>query len=224
MSSDQYGSHDPYGQQPHDQQGGASPYGGGDNPAYGRDQNSNSWGDPVGQRSAGYVEGAPYAQSQPSAGYAQSQPSAAYGQAQGGYGQDQGQWQPAAAQPGPGPQAGPSAGGTASQDDSFFKALFDFGFTKYATPTLIKVYYIVGLILGALYWIGGGLFMMVAGSAASSYSSSDMSGAVMGIIWLLFGAPVFFFYMIALRMQLEMMIAMVRTNQDTKAIRSKLEN
>lgn len=210
MSTEHHGSSDPYGQHPHDPAyGGSSPYGG--DPAYG-EQFGNSWGDPAGQQSAAYVD---------HAAYAQSQPSAAYAPANGG--QDQGPWQPAATQPGPGPQAGPQAGGT-PRDDSFFGALFDFGFTKYATPTLIKVGYIVGLVLGGLYWIGGALLMLTVGSLTSGYGSSSGGSGLAGVVWLILGAPVYFFYVLALRIQLEMMIAMVRTNQDTKAIRAKLES
>lgn len=217
MSHDQYNNptHDPRGQNP----SGAS--------AYGRDHDANSWGGPVGQPSAGYSDdaayggqhpaypqsqsSAPYAQqpaygqSQGSAGYPQSQGSAAYG--------PQGQWQPQAPEQQPAP---------ANKDDNFFAALFDFGFSRYATPTVIKVLYIFGLVVGALYWLGGALFVMSV-SSLSPFSSSDDNGVVAGILWFLFGVPVYCFYVIVLRVQLEMMLAMVRTNQDTKAIRAKLD-
>lgn len=200
MSNDQYGQHnptDPLGQ---------SAYGHGQSDPW---QDQNSWGAPSQPQSASYDENA-FAQ-QPAGGYSAPQSQASAG------------WQPE--QPGAyaaQPQQPMQPTSTASRDDGVFKALFDFSFTKYATPSVVKVFYILGIVIGALYWIGGALFMMVAGGAASSYGSNDASGAIIGIVWLIFGAPVFFFYLVGLRMQLEFMIALIRTNQDTQAIRAKL--
>ncbi|GAB3711218.1 DUF4282 domain-containing protein [Mariniluteicoccus flavus] len=221
MSHDQYGQNNPAaGGSNHDPaQGGYGQGYGQQGQAYGSGA-SNSWGDPMGQRSAGYVDEGAYAQSQGSAPY--GQPSAqSQGSASHQWQAQQGQTQQQPAYVASGNQGAP--GNPGGDEDSFFRALFDFGFTRYATPTLVKVYYIVGIVIGALYWLGGALMMMVMGSAASVYSSGSGSGGVAAFIWLLFGAPVFFFYVIALRVQLEMMLAMVRTNQDTKVIRARVE-
>lgn len=181
---------------------------------------SNSWGDPVGQRSAGYVEDV-HGQGMQGGQWAPQQDQmnqANQGGMQAGTYNQAGQYNQG--QPGQG-QTGQAPGA----DDNFFKALVDFNFTRYATPSVIKIFYIMGLVLGALYWLGGALMMMIMGSMATSTysSSSDGGGVIAGFLWFLFGAPVYFFYIIALRVQLEYMLALVRTNQDTKAIRAKLD-
>ena len=116
----------------------------------------------------------------------------------GGYGQQQpppasgwGAQQPPAGMPG---QMGPP-------DRSGFSALFDFSFASFATPSLIRILYIVGTVLIGLYYVGMVIF---------SFSTS----AVVGLITLVFGAIVALFIMAMLRLSLEFYYAVVRMSED----------
>ena len=94
---------------------------------------------------------------------------------------------------------GPS--GTEEQK-SPLAALFDFSFTTFATPGLIKILYIVGTALLLLGWLG---FTIV---------NFANSGAVAGILTFLLGAVVVLFYLAFLRLSLEFYFAVVRMSED----------
>jgi len=114
-----------------------------------------------------------------------------------GYGQQQppapgwGGQQPPAGMP---TQLGPG-------ESSGFSALFDFSFTSFATPSLIRLLYIVGTVLIGLYYVGMVIF---------SFTTS----AVAGLIALVFGAVVALFMMALLRVSLEFYFAVVRMSED----------
>ncbi len=71
----------------------------------------------------------------------------------GGYGQAQPSWQQTAGQQRyPGYPAGTGGLPPQNESPSFFGALFDFGFNSFATPVVIKVLYILGLVgIGLVY-------------------------------------------------------------------------
>lgn len=94
---------------------------------------------------------------------------------------------------------GPS--GTEEQK-SPLAALFDFSFTTFATPGLIKILYIVGTALLLIGWLG---FTIVNFAG---------SGAVAGIVTFLLGAVVVLFYLAFLRLSLEFYFAVVRMSED----------
>lgn len=82
-------------------------------------------------------------------------------------------------------------------------ALFDLSFTKFVTPTIAKIVYIVGAVLIALSYI---VFVVVA---------FDTSTAA-GIFVLLIGGPIAaLFYLSILRVALESLMAMILTAQNT---------
>lgn len=83
----------------------------------------------------------------------------------------------------------------------FFRALFDFGFNHFVTPSIIKVIYILGLIGIALAY----LFFVVSGFAADT---------AIGIITLLFGPIVAILYLAFFRMMLEFYVAVIRMSED----------
>ena len=155
-------------------------------------------------------------------GYGQSD----YGQGgygQGGYGQQaQTQAQPVqGAQPGSGANtAGSNTAGNKSGAKDGIKALFDFSFEAYVTPSVAKIFYILGIILGVFGYLGSviGGFMTV-GSMVDGLSYI-MGGAgflyifpVLGIITNLIGLAV---YVIVLRMIIETVLAQIRTAQYTR--------
>lgn len=172
----------------------------------------------------------PYAQGQqPTDPYAQSQPSAdpyapgGYGQA--GYGQPGTQpgHQPSAdpyQQPNPGPAQGydpyaqqPGAYGqqpgggvfgtqASAQGKNFFAALFDFSFSTFVTPKIIKIVYVILTVI-----IGLGLLFFLL--------SSLISGEPLAIVGaLIIGPIVALFYLAIMRMSLEMYYAVIRLSED----------
>jgi len=85
----------------------------------------------------------------------------------------------------------------------FFQALFDFSFSAFITPKLIKVLYILFMIMIGL----GCLAFVIAAFAAN---------AAAGILVLLIVAPIIFlFYVIMARVYLELVIALFRIAENT---------
>jgi hypothetical protein len=133
--------------------------------------------------------------------------------------QGQGQWaERPAEQPGQGagqPGAagyGPPPGYPSPQvpdSKGFVSALFDFGFTTFVTPKVIKVLYILIMILAGL----GAL-----GFAASAFSLN----VVFGIISLFILCPLFFLITLALyRISLEFFMVIFRIGEDIRVIRDR---
>ena len=124
----------------------------------------------------------------------------------GGYGQQPAQgWGPP-----PGQQAygdpsggyGPGGGLTPqAQAKGFFAALFDFRFNSFATPAVVKVIYVVGLVLLGLVYIG---FVITAFTQSVGY----------GLLVLILGAIVALFYLTLFRITLEFYYAVVRMSED----------
>jgi hypothetical protein len=106
---------------------------------------------------------------------------------------------------GPMPPVAPAAGGGSplGADDAtgFFKALFDFSFTTFITPKVVKVVYIIATVLLSI------AFLIVL---ISSFSES--AGA--GVLVLLIGPIAFLLYLAFIRMSLEFMVAIVRMSED----------
>jgi len=180
---------------------------------------------PASQPSAGYAEehtGQVFPGSQPSAGYAPQPPAGqgGYGQ-QGAYGQQPGAY---GQQPGDYPGQPPQGWGQPANDqDNFFKAIFDFGFPRYATPAVVKILYILGIVVGGLAWLGSGVFWLVMGGVMDTITY-DGGGifAVFGVLSWIFGLIPLFFYIIGLRVTLEFALATVRISQNAQAVRDKL--
>ncbi|HEY9293848.1 MAG TPA: DUF4282 domain-containing protein [Microlunatus sp.] len=189
-----------------------------------------------GQPSAGQwqtADGGQWAQSQPSAGHQPNQPGAgqqpapgAFGAApqypSGGGGQPptqptgyQGGWQ----QP---PRSERLA------DANPIRAAFDFSFSRYATPGLVKIIYILAVVIAALWWIGGTIFTFIAGAAASSVSAYGDSGGgggtvLLGFVTLLLGWIPALLWVLFVRVVLEGLMALVRVAEDARGIRKKVD-
>jgi Domain of unknown function (DUF4282) len=123
---------------------------------------------------------------------------------QGGY--DQGG--PPPPPPASPPPAGAQGGRPAPAPRNFFGALFDFGFNTFATPVVIKVLYILGLIAIALGYVA----IVISGFADS---------AATGLIALIGGAVGALFYVIFFRVFLEFYYAVVRMSEDIRAMRNR---
>lgn len=143
---------------------------------------------------------------------------------QPGYGAGQPSGQPpyGAGQPsygaGPAGQSAGQAGGrpafatqqfATAEPKGFLGALFDFSFTSFVTPKVVKVLYI--------------LIVVVVGLSAVGFALSVLAANVgLGLIVLLIGAPLYFLVVTALyRITLEFFMVIFRMAQDIRAIRER---
>jgi hypothetical protein len=104
-------------------------------------------------------------------------------------------------QPGWGPPQGPGSGYGAPARKSSFAALFDFSFTTFATPGLIKLLYVMGMVLLVIAWLGYTVFGFVVDPG-------------LGFLALFLGAVLVLFYLAFLRLILEFYFAVVRMSED----------
>jgi hypothetical protein len=111
-------------------------------------------------------------------------------------GQQPGYGDPSAYGPGPGPGNGPQA-----QARGFFSALFDFGFNSFATPSVVKILYVIGLVLIALSYVSAVIIGFVGGVGP-------------GLLALIVGAIFALFTLALFRITLEFYYAVVRMSED----------
>lgn len=128
-------------------------------------------------------------------------------------GQPAGSQQPAAQQPAaqqpaaqPAASAVPAAspvGGDASTEGGFFGRLFDMSFTRFVTPSLIKILFILAIIVVSLVSV----FMLIGGAA-----SAGDGGIVLVIL-----APIYWLLgIIYVRVLLELAIVFFRIEINTR--------
>lgn len=86
--------------------------------------------------------------------------------------------------------------------------MFDFSFTSFVTPSIVRVLYILITIVLILAYLG-----FVIGTFATS--------GALGILVLIFGAVVFFVYLALARVVLEFYMAIFRMADDMQAIRRR---
>jgi hypothetical protein len=105
--------------------------------------------------------------------------------------------------PGYGMPAYPSAGGQPPNvgASGFFAALFDFSFSSFATPKIVKLVYVLATIALALTYL---IAVIIAFTANGGF----------GIVVLLAGAIGALVYLAFIRMTLEFYFAIVRMSQD----------
>lgn len=101
-----------------------------------------------------------------------------------------------------GPPPGPGTGYGAPASTGTLAALFDFSFSSFATPGLIKLLYVMGMALLVIAWLG----YTVVGFA--------VGGAGFGFAALFLGAVLVLFYVAFLRLILEFYFAVVRMSED----------
>jgi hypothetical protein len=104
---------------------------------------------------------------------------------------------------------GGPATGRAADSRGFVGALFDFGFTSFVTPKVIKVLYIlivIGTVVSAL------VFTLLAFKASTAF----------GILTLVFGDPLFILIVLAIyRVVLEFFMVTFRVAEDIRALRER---
>lgn len=129
-----------------------------------------------------------------------------YGEApnQGNYGQapQQGGYSNQGSYGGPSAPAPPSGNVDVAQETAgFFKALFDFSFTHFVTPIIVKVVYVLITVALVLGWL---VFTLI--------SFTQSAGG--GLLVLILGAIVVIVYLALARMTLEFYLAIVRMSED----------
>jgi hypothetical protein len=97
----------------------------------------------------------------------------------------------------------------AADTRGFLGALFDFGFTSFVTPKVIKVLYmliVIGTVVSAL------VFTIIAFKAST----------VFGFLTLVFGDPLFILIVLAIyRIILEFFVVTFRVAEDIRALRER---
>ncbi|WP_408926047.1 DUF4282 domain-containing protein [Corynebacterium sp. YSMAA1_1_F7] len=100
---------------------------------------------------------------------------------------------------------------TGVDKDGFFSALFDFSFTRYATPSVVKVLYVLLMIVVVLFL----LLILIAGLAALTEDGSAILVLLIGLpLAGLGGIAWLAFY----RVGLEVAISVIRTAQSVQSI------
>jgi len=123
--------------------------------------------------------------------------------------------------PQPQPQYGPQPGGPVYgqhllpgwenrtlQGDGPVATAFDFSFSRYATPGLIKILYILFVVFLALTYAVEVVFWFVV-------------NPLLGLSVLIFGLIPAFFTILAVRVGLEVTLATVRTAIDVRALKDR---
>lgn len=192
-------------------QGSGAPYGRPPQPPQpGRPQTGQPWEQY--QQSTGSQQLSPNQSASPYTGRQQAPQSYPASGVQAGYGG------PAAT----GALAGPAAVRSKSGDEpNFLRALFDLNFEHFVAIKFAKIIYVLGIALNMLAWLGWVVLFFIMGAATSSfgygYGSSSGGGMfiILGVLTLLFGWIVVLINVIVLRVVIELVIAQVRTAQNT---------
>ena len=99
--------------------------------------------------------------------------------------------------------------GEAADSRGFLSALFDFGFTSFVTPKVIKVLYmliVIGTVVSAL------VFTIIVFKASTAF----------GILTLVFADPLFILIVLAIyRIILEFFVVTFRVAEDIRALRER---
>jgi hypothetical protein len=112
----------------------------------------------------------------------------------------QGPTQPPANNPyGSSPYGG--SGGGQPPSKGFFGALFDFSFSTFITPMIVKAVYILSVIVLGLVWL---VWLAVAFSQSAG----------LGLVVLIIGPIGVIIYLAFIRMTLEFYLAIVRMSED----------
>lgn len=105
-----------------------------------------------------------------------------------------------------------------NSDPNFIRALFDLNFEHFVAIKFAKVIYVLGIALNLLAWLGWVVFFFIAGAATNSMSYYGNEGGfliILGVLALLFGWIFVLINVIVLRVVIELVIAQVRTAQNT---------
>lgn len=100
------------------------------------------------------------------------------------------------------------------EEKSFFGSLFDFSFSSFVTPKLVKVLYALSLIIIVLAYLGIAVAIFGSGGTTfdpETYETTKSSNTGWGIAWLLIGGPLFaLLYAVFARVLYELIIIVFR--------------
>ncbi len=105
-------------------------------------------------------------------------------------------------------------------DANPISATFDLSFSKYATPGIAKIVFLLAIVVGVLYWIMsivGGFTIGALGAGVTGDSNPALGLFAVFLGWI----PVLFWIAIV-RIGLEAAVANVRTATDIRVVREKL--
>ena len=117
----------------------------------------------------------------------------------------------------PAPAPRPGGMGALTGDANPLAALFDFSFTKFATPGLVKIVYILEVIAAVGMW----LVWIIAVFAGSRLTGG---GAGLGIVVLLFGWIPVLLSIAFTRFVLEAIVALIRINDRVAEMAERSRN
>ena len=89
----------------------------------------------------------------------------------------------------------------AGDSGGFFSALFDFSFTRFVTPMLVRFAYLLATVVLAVSWLA---FMITAFTQSVGF----------GLFALIIGPIIVIIYLALIRMTLEIYLSIVRMSQD----------
>lgn len=99
-------------------------------------------------------------------------------------------------------------------EQGFFKSLFDFSFSSFVTPKLVRVLYILSLIGIALMYVIIAIAIFGSGSTgfdSETFETTSSNNAGWGVAWLLVGGPILaLIYAVFARVVYELMIVVFR--------------
>lgn len=127
---------------------------------------------------------------------------------------------PSSWNPGDQPPAGPGApnnrfGNSFNRESGFFSSLTDIRFTKFVTPKVASVVYVLAvalILVGLLFWAIASIVMMFSGEDGSVF---------VGLLMLVVSPFVALLYIILVRVSLEATVALVRVAEDVAAMRRR---
>ena len=115
---------------------------------------------------------------------------------------------------------------SAGSNSGFFKSLFDFRFDNFIAIRWAGIIYIIAIVVAALSWLGsiiGGILTGAAAGAATSYFSDSPSFSPWPLLLaIIFGWIVPALWVIFVRLGLELIVANVKTAENTKKIADSL--
>ncbi|MFC0358527.1 hypothetical protein CYJ76_05345 [Kytococcus schroeteri] len=104
-----------------------------------------------------------------------------------------------------------------SKESGFFSALTDLRFTKFVTPKVVSVVYVlmaVAIAIGLLMWT-------IIAFATMATGDGEASAILIGLVMLVAGPIVALLYLVLARVSLEGMVAVIRIAEDVAAIRRR---
>lgn len=92
------------------------------------------------------------------------------------------------------------------ENQSFFSKLFDMSFSRFVTPSIVQVVFMLGIIVAGLAALG------IFGALAST------AGGVGALLGIVVGVIAFIVYVVIARVSLEAIVALFRIAENTKVL------